>query len=135
MSVERRAYLADLRPFFEAETQGLNDVDRLKWLFAHLDEYLDRWIAFSGLEHVSMAGFLEGDLHIVLVAAVDLIDQEITAVLDSGQLQQKWHTFSRTVRAINSGTDKDVAHVLKREFDAAYSALLTINAHGGMEAE
>lgn len=132
MDALRRAELAaSLKSRLESDTQGYTRLERLRWLFAHLNEYLERWIAFSGAEYMSMACLVESDLHGVLLIALDVIDKELDPSLGSERFQQEWRSFAALVRAIDSQSKKELAEELQNRLCEVSSALAACTPAAG----
>lgn len=116
MEQQRKAELIrSLKCRLDADTEGRDRMARLAWLLAHLEEYLDRWCGFLAFD--SMSGFLQNDLHVVLTLAVDVIDEEVPALLGCDAFRKKWRDFAATVRKIDKETGKDITEALRRKFD------------------
>lgn len=124
MGLERRAELLNsMRTHFDAETERLDTLERLKWLFDHLDEYLDRWLSFCSREEMSMQMLVESDLHTVLLISVDMIKQETAYLADCVTYRKKWHDFVLRVCAIHGESEKCIANELRQAFMEARLAL------------
>ncbi|MEN6451424.1 MAG: hypothetical protein ABFC96_13105 [Thermoguttaceae bacterium] len=103
---------------------------RLAWLFAHLQEYLQRWKGFADIEQVSMYAVVESDLHEVLLIGVALVDAEIKLIAAESRLRVEWDEFARIVREINGESDKDVCDRVSSRLDAVWMELEKSKAGG-----
>src|ERR1043166_9112441 len=99
----KREMLSSFRQRLDTDTQGQDAIARLLWLFSHVEEYLDRWLCCVTL--FSMRDFLHNDLHVILLIAVDLIDEEHRSLAGFDAFKEKWQTFASTVREIREETD------------------------------
>ena len=105
-------------------------IGRLTWLFQHLDEYLDRWIGFCNVGPSVVGSIVEGDLHICLVIALDLIHEELRSLVGATAFKERWAEFSDLVRRINSETDRSIGKQLEAKFEAARKELQSLSLDG-----
>ncbi len=45
---------------------------RLQWLYSQLENYVDRWLAFAGIETIRMKSLLADDLFTMIVVALEI---------------------------------------------------------------
>ncbi len=113
MDAQRKVQMAEsLRSRFKAETRDVTPKERWRWLLDHVDEYLDRWIAFCNADSVTMSSHIHSDLHVVLLMGVDLLEEELASLASSHPLKKTWQSFSELVRGIHSETSKDITKEL-----------------------
>jgi hypothetical protein len=103
------------------DNHGQRRIQRVRWLFSHLEEYLDRWIAC--LPYFSMADYVHNDLHIVIHIAINLIDEELASLVGCSALKERWQTFTAAFQAIDGGSRKDVAELISGLFANAHDEL------------
>ena len=124
MGSNRRAELIDsLRSQLDAATFGGGAVDRVTWLFAHVEDYLDRWTAFCALPKIAIRGILQSDLHTTLLIGLEFMDAEMRGIASGSPLRETWEEFTKLVRAINTQTGKDVVEQLTRSLAIVQSEL------------
>lgn len=96
-------------------TKGCGVVERLGWLLAHLDEYLERWRGFSNIDGVSMKSVLKNDLHVVLLMGVALVDEEMARIDVVSPLRKEWDQFTRLTYILNDQSSKDIGQQLSTQ--------------------
>ncbi len=129
MDAQKKAQLTEeLRSMLDAETRGQTRKERWVWLLDHVDEYLDRWKAFCNLDSVSMSSHIQGDLHAVLLAGVNVFEEELRCLASSHPLKKTWQSFSELVRGIQSETSKDITKELDTQLAIVRKELLDFSS-------
>jgi hypothetical protein len=117
--------ISSIRSRLNTDTQGQDQLARLIWLLAHLEDYLDRWT--SCIRFFSIDDYLRNDLHVVLTIGIDIVDEEQRALLGCDAFCAKWQEFAASIRKIDNETNKDIiAGVVNRKFEAVRNELLRI---------
>lgn len=115
MDAKRKAeMIVFTRELLDEATKGRGIAERLNWLFAHLEEYLERWRGFANIDGMSIEGVIGTDLHVVLLIGVALIDEEMEKVDMSAHLRIRWNEFSELAYAINAQSSKEVGSQLSK---------------------
>lgn len=115
MDVQKKVeMLISFKTYLEADTAGQGPWARMEWLVSHLEDYLHRWTGW--LAATSMEDVLQKDLHVVLMIAIDMIDEEQAILTGYDCFQEKWLDFAATFRKIDMETSKDIAEELLRKF-------------------
>ena len=95
------------------------------WLLDHLDEYLERWVAFCAADSVCMNALVKSDLHTVLRIGVGIFGSELTVLVGFDVLKERWNDFVGLVEGIDGESDKSIAAELSRRLALVRKELLT----------
>lgn len=135
MDAERRIALTrSATDRLDADTHGADRIQRVRWLLDHLQEYLQRWIGWCTFSRDTMSDVLEHDIHMMLILAADIIDEEV-ALVRYPVLHEKWREFSETLRRIDGKRDKESVVVTITGAFRAVQAELSRCAQGGLHSE
>ena len=78
---------AAIKKLLNEPSVGQDFSEKLRWLAAHLDEYLARWIGFARLPELSVEHTLGNAVFRTVVAALNIVDE--LAAQTSGSFQKK----------------------------------------------
>ena len=133
MDTKREAEItASIKENLDVATVGRGTADRLVWLFAHLEEYLGRWIGFCNIDAIQMASVVQCDLHTLLLIGISTIEEELQHAEAASHLRKEWSQFVQLVRAINANSSKDVGRQLETKLAAVQRELVAwVQAGGG----
>jgi hypothetical protein len=92
-------------------------IAELVWLVRHLEEYLERWLAFARLQTVNLAATLDNDVFCIVLAASDLIDERLPFLSASQRFpQQEWRDFRSAVQWIQKAPDQSELDLISETF-------------------
>jgi hypothetical protein len=86
----------------------------LRWLGVHMDDYLERFAGFVKLGTIPIAKLVEGDLFIIIQAAVEVFDECLQKPTMDETIQTQWSEFKNSVLWMERVRDPaDVALMLE----------------------
>ena len=99
------------------EESHRTNVNQLGWLCDHLCEYLERWLGFAKVEQISIKAVLENDLFVCVMAAINLIDEELkTSSKITQTARTRWSEFKSTVEWIKHAPNRDDLNLIENAF-------------------
>jgi hypothetical protein len=81
--------------------------ERLRWLMKQTDEYIDRWLGFCALPHLSMHAVRQGDLFATIQVALQLVETEAQVARRADlTASSEWQRLIAAVERIPHSDDK-----------------------------
>lgn len=78
---------------------GENRENKIIWLVEHLDEYMPRWLAFSHIKDIGVAGTLETDAFCILLG-VSRVVSAYAKGLEKWFPMKEWEDFENALEYI-----------------------------------
>ena len=99
----------------------------LKWLCAHMDEYLERFVGFVKLGTVPIAKLVDGDLFIIIRVAVEVIEEKLIQESRIDRpIREQWTEFKNTVIWMQQARDPADTELLLETFQGFKSSLMVL---------
>jgi hypothetical protein len=97
---------------------------KITWLVQHLEEYLERWLAFARLENLTVEGTLHNDVFFIVVAATELIDDQM-ARLDAAVLfpREEWNQFRNALEWIQKSPERSELQLISDTFESFFNKM------------
>lgn len=99
------------------EESAISNICRLEWVCNHLSEYLERWIGFAMAEGITLESTLQSDLFFCVLAAINILDQELNTIPKTSQIvQTKWSEFRNSVKWIILHPNRQDIDLIRKTF-------------------
>ena len=105
--------------------QGLDQRNQLRWLGDQLENYLDRWLAFSAVESIDIKSLLRDDLFTMVNVATELYGEHRERNIREEPKAKDWYIFTSLLERIQSLRDRSLVNGLR----PSLLAELRLNLH------
>lgn len=94
-------------------------VSKITWLVCHLEEYLERWLAFAQMETLTVKGTLNNDLFLVTVVATGLINTKADCLgTEVSFPREEWKHFCNTLEWIQKSPNRSELKLISDTFES-----------------
>jgi len=125
MTAERlRVMRRELFELIRDELRNATPDERLHWLVQRLEIYVRRWLEFCSSPTLPFSSLVNSDLHYIVLAAAEKIDDELARDHRKQSRAPAWHSFARCFRSIDDRAAQQIAVNVSQGFEMAKKELL-----------
>ena len=92
---------------------------KILWLVRHLEQYLERWLAFAQVEKIGVDATLNNETFYVVLAATRVINNQVAQLSSTTQFpREEWDYFRNTLEWIQKAPDRSELGLIKDTFES-----------------